>query len=109
MFFDVVIILLIILHNSSQSLCIELKASFLIYSVLFNIFSQYSVSLASLYEIESLLIKSFFDCPPRASSILAPIDVPLLKTCFDKIYSFLNIVKYLYKLTIRIENLKDLS
>jgi hypothetical protein len=33
-------------------------------------------------------MKSFFDCPPIASSIFAPMDVPLLKSCLDKVNSF---------------------
>jgi len=36
----------------------------------------------------NLAKQSLFDCPPIASSILAPMDVPQRKICFDKTYSF---------------------
>ena len=45
--------------------------------------SQYSVSLASFNETLRLLMKSALDCPNSDSRIIAPIEVPDLKTCFD--------------------------
>jgi hypothetical protein len=49
---------------------------------------QYFVSLASLYEMVRLAKKSFLLCPPIASSIFAPIDVPERINYLLKIYSF---------------------
>lgn len=45
-------------------------------SDLIKIFSQYSVSRASLREISSLLRKSLSDCADRDSCTFAPIEVP---------------------------------
>ncbi len=42
------------------------------------------VSFASFKAIEYLLMKSLFDCAYFASEQFAPIEVPLLKNCFDK-------------------------
>jgi hypothetical protein len=36
--------------------------------------------------MEYLLIKSLVDCAYFASEQFAPIDVPLLKNCFDKTF-----------------------
>ena len=73
-----------------------------------NNFIQYIVSLASLYEIEILAKKSFSDCPPIASSMFAPIEVPHLRTCLDIINSFFSYRRCLYKFTIRTAKAKDL-
>jgi hypothetical protein len=56
--------------------------------------SQYFVSRLSLYAIEILLEKSAVEIAPFASEIFAQIEVPLLRNCFDSIYSFLFSTKY---------------
>ena len=55
-----------------------------------------------MYEISSLNKNSLSDLPPIDSSIFAPIEVPHLKICLLKTNSFFLLVKYLYKLIIRI-------
>jgi hypothetical protein len=52
-------------------------------------------SLASLLAILILAIKSALLCPACASLIFAPIDVPHRKSCFERIYSFFSLQKYL--------------
>src|SRR5258705_10575776 len=68
-----------IFRISSQSVINEFANFFSRSSLSINNLSQYLVSLASLYETCILLIKSFLDEPPTASSIFAPTDVPLLR------------------------------
>lgn len=46
--------------------------------------NQYSVSSASFKAIPSLLIKSALLTAHRASLVLAPIDIPLPATCFER-------------------------
>ena len=87
-----------------------LKYSFSdMYSVLYNSFNQYCVSLASFKAIFIFVLKSGFVCPLCASATFAPILVPLLRSCFYITNSFLSTVRYLYKLTILIEKLKLFS
>jgi len=45
--------------------------------------------------MEILAEKSALEIAPFASEIFAPIEVPLLINCFDKINSFFSLVKYL--------------
>lgn len=54
-------------------------------SDLIKIFSQYSVSLASFKAISNLWIKSLFDWADCASWTFAPILVPDLSSCLDKV------------------------
>ena len=51
----------------------------------------------------NLAKKSFPDCPPIASSILAPIEVPHLNSCLLKTNSFFCSDKYLKTFIIRTE------
>ena len=46
------------------------------------------VSRASLYAMDNLERKSARDCPPMASSTFAPMLVPHLKICFERMNSF---------------------
>jgi hypothetical protein len=64
--------------NSSISKINELTSKF-VNSLSFNNLNQYLVSLASLEEIDIFAVKSLLLCPASASSIFAPIEVPLLK------------------------------
>ncbi len=59
----------------------------------FNRSSQYLVSCASLYAIETFDDKSLRDIAALASLRLAPIEVPDLSSCLDKTYSFLIVVR----------------
>jgi len=72
-------------------------------SLCINNRNQYLVSLASFDEIDIFAVKSLLLCPARAYSILAPIDVPLLRSCFEMIYSF-SFNNSLYKEIILKEN-----
>jgi len=82
--------------SSSQSLCIELNSFSDRYRLSFRSISQYSVSLASFKAMFILFRKSAFDCACSASLINAPIAVPLLTVCFDKVNSLFSVVKNLY-------------
>ena len=94
---------------SSQSVIKEFANFFSRSSLSINNLSQYLVSLASLYETCILLIKSFLDEPPTASSIFAQTDVPLLRIWEHNPLSIFFFFKCRYSFTIRNPNLYDLS
>ena len=73
-------------------------------SELYNNSNQYSVSEDSLRAIDNLLIKSALLWAFLLSAMLAPILVPARYTCFDMIYSFLSIKRYLYSFIMRRAN-----
>lgn len=54
-------------------------SSIFVNSLSFNNLNQYLVSLAALDEIDIFAVKSFLSYTANASSILDPIEVPLLK------------------------------
>ncbi len=95
--------------SSSQSLCMELNSISDKKQLSFKSISQYSVSFASFKAIFILFKKSDLDCPCSASLIRAPIAVPLLKSCLDKINSFLSETSHLYKSIHLKANLYDLG
>ena len=74
------------------------------YDVEFNNFSQNLVSLASFNEMCILVKKSALLWANCASAMLAPIEVPDLRTCFDMTVSLFSFTRYLYKFTILIAN-----
>lgn len=93
--------------SSSQSLCMELNSNSDKYWLSFKSINQYSVSLASFKAIFILFKKSALDCACAASLIKAPIDVPLLNSCFDKTNSVFSLISHWYKWTHRKANLYD--
>ena len=60
--------------------------------------SQNSVSQHSLKAMYILAKKSFLEIAASASTILAPMLVPLLSTYFERVYSFLSSTSSLYRL-----------
>ncbi len=80
-----------------------------IYPVSFNNDNQYFDSRHSLYEIDNFAEKSAIEIPPFASDIFAPILVPDLKSCFERMYSLFSSERNLYALTILIANAYALS
>ena len=95
-----------ILSNSSQSLFNDSYIFLVINSVSTNRSNQYLDSFASFNPMLSLCIKSLVLSECSASLMIAPIDVPLLINCFDKMYSPFAFLRYLYKLTILTANSK---
>ncbi len=83
-----------ILASSSASPCMLLYIVSSINSVSFKSDNQYLVSRHSLYEIESLDENSALEIAPLASAILAPILVPLLSSCLERINSCFSELKY---------------
>jgi hypothetical protein len=80
---------------SSQSLNREFASLLSNIQLSLNKINQYLVSLASLYAIESLALKSLLDDPPVASSTLAPMEVPdLTIELKDEILSSHHVNKY---------------
>ena len=100
-----------ILHISSMSVSILFASDSDIYSVSNRRRNQYFVSLASLYAMDILFTKSAVEAPPTASSVFAPIEVPLRSSCLLMINSlFVSlVVRYLYSLIIRTANAKVFS
>ena len=90
-----------ILRISSQSCSMDSYSFSEIYSVFSKRDSQYWVSLASFCEIDNLWIKSGVDSADNASLMLAPMEVPLRRSCLLITVSFFVPIRYLYKLTIR--------
>ena len=62
--------------------------------------NQYIVSRHSFCAMLSLAIKSFLDCPHKASSMFAPIDVPLRSNWLQSALSQSMLLKYLFIFTI---------
>lgn len=80
-------------------------------SIIFDLISnsiQYSVSFASFKAIFILNLKSDLLKPRIPSFTLAPMLVPDLNNCLDKIYSCLSRIKNLYKFMISRAKSKDL-
>ena len=83
-------ILIMILSSSSIGVNLVFEAN----SLSIIRFIQYLVSEASLRAMVCFDKKSFLDCPKgyryayanSASAQFAPIDVPALRNCFDKIF-----------------------
>ena len=99
---DVVLVILLNMRsNSSQSFIIETFSFSEIYSVLYNRVIQYLVSLHSLKAMYIFDRKSFLEIPHSASLIFAPTLVPLRNICFDITYSAFFSTRYLYNPTIR--------
>jgi len=93
-----------IFSNSSQSFSRDCESLSSIKETSRNSFSQYLVSLASLWAIFIFEIKSFLEDAAMASSIFAPIEVPDLTICRESSVDFLSFCKKTYSLTIRKEN-----
>ena len=71
--------------------------------------NEYCVSLASFNAIATYLIKSLLLAAFSDSRFNAPMDVPLLKICFDRIYSACLDLRYSYNFTILKANAKVFS
>lgn len=109
LFFVVLTILTKSLFNSSAFGKSKSNSSDIIYSLSFNNWSQYNVSLASFKDIFILWRKSAKLCACSASRIKAPIEVALLKSCLDRINSFRSETISLNNLIIERAKSYDLS
>ncbi len=87
----------------------DLNSAGLMYVVSDSNSNQYKLSFASFNAMYNLLRKSFLLWANSLSFIKAPMAVPLLKSCFYKINSFLFSIKNLYKLIIRMAIFLDFT